>query len=151
MGSPLDEVIVLAALPQDTPEVGGQVRLELRRTRHSQLGGSLGLSAQEHTKADAEFLAKRSTASGENFLLAIEAPGVSATAVQELPFVSQKGADRTAKQLYDLLRKPGRDSLLEMYSADVAEFFVQVSDTGNSAVAGETLDAAHLDGLTLSL
>lgn len=148
--SPQDEVIVLAALPQDIPEAGETVRLELRRSRYSML--SQGLSAQERAKADAELLSKKAASSDDTFLLAIAAPGISATALRDLPFVSQKGASRTAAQLHDLLGKPGRESLLEMYSADVAEFFVQVADrSGRGAGANEDrLDPAHLPGLALS-
>merc|ERR1712039_967363 len=126
------------------------VRLELRRVRYSQLGNTAGIvSAQERAKADAQLLAKKESAAEDTFLLAIDAPGISATALQDLPYVSQKGAVRTAVQLHDLLRKPGRESLLEMYSADVAEFVVQVADRSGGGADEDRLDPAYLPGLTL--
>jgi len=143
--APTDEVLVLSAPPQPSPGNGGRVRLELRRSRLGQLGGGAARTAQ-----DAELLAKRAEAEGETFLLAISAPGVAATAARAMAFVSQKGAARTAGQLRDLLGKPGRESLLEMYSDDVAEFSVPVVGRGFGA-GEEGLDIAYLDGLGLSL
>lgn len=120
--APIDEVIVLSAPSQPAPSFGGRLKLELHRSRQ----GQLGRSGRSGVAATAALLAKRAESTGEDFLLAIDAEGVPADKVQTIPYISQKGAARTAEQLRNLLLKPGRESLLEMYSDDIAEFSVPV-------------------------
>merc|ERR1711933_100660 len=99
--SPPDEVLILRTLPQDAPGPGDLLRLELRRARQSQLGTGGGAAVGAVGRVAADLFAQRAKADSAHFLLAIDAPGVAATAVRSLPFVSQKGAARTAMQLQD--------------------------------------------------
>eukprot|EP00442_Polarella_glacialis_P045885 CAMPEP_0115144156 /NCGR_PEP_ID=MMETSP0227-20121206/61258_1 /TAXON_ID=89957 /ORGANISM="Polarella glacialis, Strain CCMP 1383" /LENGTH=622 /DNA_ID=CAMNT_0002553241 /DNA_START=32 /DNA_END=1900 /DNA_ORIENTATION=+ len=135
LDSPIDEVLVLSAPPQPVPTAGGRLKLELRRSRTGQLGRSGG--ARSRAAANADLLAQRAASEEEDFLLAIDADGMPETDVQTLHYVSQKGAARTAQQLCDLLAKPGRESLLQMYSDDVAEFSIPVE---NPSVDAEALE-----------
>jgi len=122
--APVDEVLVISAPPQAPPQEGERLKLELRRARHGLLGAQR--SASDRAAADAVLLARRAAEADSSFLLAVDAPGVAAAATRTLGFVSQKGAARTAQQLLQLLQKPGREGLLEMYADDVAEFSVEV-------------------------
>lgn len=134
--APLDEVVLLTAPPQPVAPAAGRLRLELRRAR------TLAYSSTAHGRAAAAALAaQRASLLGVSFLLAVDGPEVDIAATREIPFVSQKGAARSAEQLLQLLRKPGRESLLEMYSDDVAEFSVPV---GNEEA---DLDPRHIPGL----
>jgi len=65
-----------------------------------------------------------------------------------MPFVSQKGKERTPQQLCELLAKPGREELLAMYTNDVAEFSIPVLGGGNPSQE-EGLDAHLVVGLGL--
>merc|ERR1712151_1095004 len=109
MGSPTDEVLVLTAMPQSPPKLGERLHLELRRARYGSLGASGVLTAKERAASD-QLVAKRAEESESTFLLAVDAPGVSPSAVRSKDFVSQKGAPRTAQQLTKLLKKPGNES-----------------------------------------
>jgi len=79
--------------------------------------------------------------------MAVDAPGIPPTSVRQLAFVSQKGLAKTAKQLRDLLSKPGREELLRMYAKDVAEFSVLVGVDTSGEVG---LDPKHVSGLSLT-
>jgi len=81
---------------------------------------------------------------GETFTLTVDAPGIDLSVLRPAPFVSAKGAAKTAQQLRDLLRKPGRESLLAMYSEDVAEFSVPVVARNSN---DEGLDFGKISGL----
>jgi len=132
-----DAVIVICAVDGQDPELiseGDKIRFELRRTRHSAL--TAGLSKNERAKADAMMNAKREP---DSYFLCVDAPGVDMADVRCLPFLSSKGAKKTARQLSDLLEKPGREDLKAMYSDDVAEFSVLV----RADATEEGLDAAH--------
>mmetsp|Transcript_27243 Transcript_27243/g.71927 ORF Transcript_27243/g.71927 Transcript_27243/m.71927 type:complete len:613 (-) Transcript_27243:129-1967(-) len=141
--APLDEIFILSAPSQPAPYPGDKLKLELRRSRQSLLRGGSG---QGRAALDAKLAAKRSGDGGETFSLTIDASGMDLAAVQSAPLVSAKGAARTAQQLRDLLRKPGRESLLAMYSEDVAEFSVPVV-ARNSVEEG--LDFGKIAGLVL--
>lgn len=121
--SPSDEVLILSAAPQKPPNFGGRLRLELRRTQYSQLGVT---SVRERAGGDS-LVAKRAT-EPDVFLLAVDAPGVSATAMKVQNMVSAKGAAKTGQQLRDMLEKPGREGLKAMYVEDVAEFAVMIGN-----------------------
>eukprot|EP00933_Yihiella_yeosuensis_P022568 TRINITY_DN17766_c0_g1_i1.p1 TRINITY_DN17766_c0_g1~~TRINITY_DN17766_c0_g1_i1.p1 ORF type:complete len:644 (-),score=119.28 TRINITY_DN17766_c0_g1_i1:140-2011(-) len=144
--APIDEVLVLSAPPQSVPRPGDRLKLELRRSRHGQLGRGSG--ARPRAAESASLLSKRADSTEEDFLLAIDADGIAAADVETLQYVSQKGAARTAQQLRDLLAKPGRESLLEMYSDDVAEFSIPVVE-GKPSAGEEGLDSTlvHFLGL----
>lgn len=145
--APSDEVILLSALPQQTPSAGGRLLLELRRTRH----GQLGASAAQRAAAQSTLLSARAEKPEEVFLVAVDAPGINtATSLKSMQYVSQKGAERSAGKLRELLQKPGRESLLEMYREDVAEFAVPVLAASRGGQPDEEgLDGAHLPGLFL--
>lgn len=143
---PVDEVLVLSAPSQAAPLAGDRLKLELRRTRHALLAGTSGSSAQDRAAAEAALTVRRAEEAGASFMLAVDAPGVSLSVARTLPFVSQKGAKRTEEQLNQLLRKPGRESVLEMYSDDVAEFSVLV---GAGADGEEGLDVSHIGPVLL--
>jgi hypothetical protein len=122
--APPDEVIVLAAPPQSSPSSGGKLLLELQRRRRGQLSGTQ--AAGQRAVAGAALAAKQGAASGETFAMAAIASDNEAPLVRSVPYVSAKGASRTAAQLRQLLEKPGRETDLEMYSNDVAEFAIPV-------------------------
>ena len=65
----MDEVIVLSAPEQRPPAFGERLRLELRRARQG---------ARVRSGVAAAQLAQRAACEGEDFLLAVEAPGVPA-------------------------------------------------------------------------
>lgn len=138
---PLDEVFVLSAPSQATPYPGDRLKLELRRSRQSLLKGSSG---QGRAALDAKLAARRKDDGGETFTLTVDAPGIDLSVLRPAPFVSAKGAAKTAQQLRDLLRKPGRESLLAMYSEDVAEFSVPVVARNSN---DEGLDFGKISGL----
>lgn len=119
--------------------------MEITRSRKGQLGRT-GDKSRSSAAADANLLARRAESGGEDFLLAVAADGVPADKVQSIPFVSQKGASRTAEQLRSLLSKPGREDLLEMYSDDIAEFSIPV---GLSAGEEEALEPRFVSWLGL--
>merc|ERR1712139_702072 len=104
------------------PEEGERLKLELRRARRGRLGKDL--SAQAIAAADAQLMKCRPE-NGETFALMV-GDMTDASAARWVPFVSQKGAERTARQLRELLEKPGREELLAMYTDDVAEFSIPV-------------------------
>lgn len=140
--APVDEVIMLSAIEdQPPPREGEKLRLELRRARHAQL--CAGTTAQERVACDAALNSKRQDADG-TYLLAVEAPKASQVraSMRSLPLLSSKGAAKTAVQLRNLLEKPGRESLLAMYTENVAEFSVPVGEGG--------LNPDLVDGLGLS-
>lgn len=132
-----DAVIVISAVEGQDPvfiDKGDKIRFELRRTRHSAL--CAGMNAAERAKAEGSLSSKREA---DSYILTIDAPGLHMADVRCLPFLSQKGAKKTAKQLADLLEKPGRESLKAMYSDDVAEFSVLVRQDATE----EGVDVTH--------
>eukprot|EP00747_Dinoflagellata_sp_TGD_P183381 gnl/TRDRNA2_/TRDRNA2_38216_c0_seq1.p1 gnl/TRDRNA2_/TRDRNA2_38216_c0~~gnl/TRDRNA2_/TRDRNA2_38216_c0_seq1.p1 ORF type:complete len:625 (+),score=148.44 gnl/TRDRNA2_/TRDRNA2_38216_c0_seq1:84-1958(+) len=142
--APPDEVIMIAAAPQPEPREGERLKLELRRARRSRLGKDL--SAQAIAAADAHLMQSRPE-KGETFALMV-GDKTEASAARWMPFVSQKGAERTARQLRELLEKPGREELLAMYTDDVAEFSIPVLK--RDTVSGEEfLDVNLVPGLGL--
>lgn len=143
--APIDEVLVISAPAQPTPGPGDRVKLELRRSRHSHLGLMGGKRASN--AADSAFLASRAGASGDTFVLSVDADGVQPQDVQTMQYVSQKGAQKTPEQLRNMLSKPGRESLLEMYRDDVAEFSIPVA--GGAAGDGDALEARFVPLLGL--
>jgi len=151
--SPPDEVLVLKALPQDAPGPGEVLRLELRRARQGQLGTGAGATTGALGRVAADLIAQKAQIESEGFALAIDAPGIVASSVRHLSFVSQKGASRSATQLRELLEKPGRESLLAMYSDDVVEFSVPVGSVSDAqADGGKTvLSHHHIVGLAPAL
>merc|ERR1719498_1292517 len=140
--APPDEVIVLSAPSQPLPGVGDRLQLELRRSRQGQLGSLLG--AGQRAAAGAALVRKDGAAAGEAFNLALQMSDNEAPTVRLAPFVSAKGASRTAVQLRQLLEKPGRETDLDMYSSDVAEFSVPIVASGD-----EGLLAQHVAALSL--
>jgi hypothetical protein len=141
--APLDEVVVLSAPPQLTPRPGDRLLLELRRSRRGQLGGLM--AASQRAAASAAFAMKQGASTGEAFALAVQSSDNKAASVHSVPFVSAKGASRTALQLRQLLEKPGRETDLEMYSNDVAEFSIPVTDSSGE----EGLPVAYVNALSL--
>merc|ERR1719352_1551388 len=141
--APPDEVIVLSAPSQETPKLGDRLYLELRRSRRGQLGSVL--AAGQRAAAGAALAAKQGAAGGETFAFALQTSDNEAAAVCSVPFVSAKGASRTAVQLRQLLEKPGRETDLEMYCNDVAEFSIPVVYEGEVGLAVE-----HVAALSLS-
>lgn len=141
--APADEVIILSAPPQPSPGPGDRLVLELRRCRQGQLGSLLG--AGQRAVAGAALLAKQGAASGEAYSLAVQISDSEEPSVRPAPFVSAKGASRTAVQLRQLLEKPGRETDLEMYSNDVAEFSIPIVTSGD-----EGLPVEHVAKLSLS-
>lgn len=141
--APPDEVIILSASPQPTPGVGDRLQLELRRSRQGQLGSLLG--AGQRAAAGAALVRKEGAAAGEAFTLALQMSDNEAPSVRLAPFVSAKGASRTAVQLRQLLEKPGRETDLDMYCSDVAEFSVPVVASGGD----EGLLVQHVVALSL--
>merc|ERR1719265_1886707 len=141
--APPDEVIVLSAPAQCPPRSGGRLLLELRRSRQGQLGGVM--AAGQRAVAGAALAAKQGSASGEAFALAVQISDNEAASVRSVPFVSAKGASRTAAQLRQLLEKPGRETDLEMYTNDVAEFSIPVvSDPSEEGLPVEHVAAVSL-------
>eukprot|EP00929_Paragymnodinium_shiwhaense_P046737 TRINITY_DN23786_c0_g1_i1.p1 TRINITY_DN23786_c0_g1~~TRINITY_DN23786_c0_g1_i1.p1 ORF type:complete len:614 (+),score=124.73 TRINITY_DN23786_c0_g1_i1:62-1903(+) len=135
--APVDAVTVISAVEGQDPDLiseGDKIRFELRRTRYSAL--CAGMSAPERAKADAMLNSKREP---DTYFMSIEAPGMQLSTVRAMSFLSQKGAKKTAKQLADLLEKPGREDLKAMYSDDVAEFSVLV----RADATEEGIDVAH--------
>merc|ERR1711865_484621 len=104
------------------------------------------MGGQRAAAADAALLDK-GAGSPDAFAVAIDAPGMSITTTQQIPYVSQKGAPKTPEKLLDLLKKPGREDVLKMYSDDIAEFSIPIS--GNVMKEGH-LDYMHVAGLCLS-
>jgi hypothetical protein len=141
--APPDEVIVLAAPPQASPEAGERLLLELRRSRRGQLSGTQ--APGQRAIAGAALAAKQGAAGGETFAMAVQASDNEAPLVRSVPFVSAKGASRTAVQLRQMLEKPGRETDLEMYSNEIAEFSIPVT----SASGDEGIQETHADALSL--
>jgi len=141
--APPDEVIVLSAPSQEAPKLGDRLYLELRRSRRGQLGSVL--AAGQRAAAGAALAAKQGAAGGETFAFALQTSDNEAAAVCSVPFVSAKGASRTAVQLRQLLEKPGRETDLEMYCNDVAEFSIPVVSESEDGLAVE-----HVAALSLS-
>lgn len=141
--APPDEVIVLSAPPQHWPDAGDRLQLELRRSRQGQIGSLL--AAGQRAVAGAALAAKQGTATGESFSFAAQASDNEAPSVQSAQFVSAKGASRTAAQLRQLLDKPGRETDLEMYCNDVAEFSIPVvADSSEDGLLVEHVAALAL-------
>jgi hypothetical protein len=78
--------------------------------------------------------------------MAVQASDNEAPLVRSVPFVSAKGASRSAVQLRQLLEKPGRETDLEMYSNDVAEFSISVT----SGSSDEGVQVVHVEALCLA-
>lgn len=142
--APTDEVLVLTAAAQSPPRLGGRLHLELRRGRYGSLGAGGFLTAKERVASD-QLVAKRAADAEANFLLGVDAPGVSPAAVRLKAFVSQKGAARTQQQLRKLLEKPGNENVKAMYIEDVAEFSVPVGSEEGS------VDVSHIAALSCCL
>mmetsp|Transcript_32548 Transcript_32548/g.51979 ORF Transcript_32548/g.51979 Transcript_32548/m.51979 type:complete len:618 (-) Transcript_32548:103-1956(-) len=142
--APPDEVIVLSAPPQSSPRSGEKLLLELRRSRRGQLNSTQ--AAVQRAVAGAALAAKQGAAGGETFTMAVQAFDNEAPIMRSVPFVSAKGASRTAMQLRQLLEKPGRENDLEMYSNDVAEFAILVA----SASGEEGIPASQVEALSLA-
>lgn len=141
--APPDEVIVLSAPSQATPGIGDRLCLELRRSRQGQIGSLL--TPGQRAAAGAALAAKQGSAGDETFAFAVQISDNEAASVRSAAFVSAKGASRTATQLRQLLEKPGRETDLEMYRNDVAEFSVPiVSSSGEEGLAIEHVAALHL-------
>merc|ERR1740120_405585 len=142
--APTDEVLVLSAPSQPIPRAGERLKLELRRARHGQL--SQRASAQDQATSDALLAARRAAEKDATFLLAVDASKIAPGVTRTVPFVSQKGATKTAQQLQALLKKPGRETLLEQYSDDVAEFSVLVGVSSGAEEEGlAPVHVPHLD------
>lgn len=141
--APPDEVIVLSAPPQAVPGVDDRVFLELRRNRRGQLGDDL--AAGQRALYGAALAMRQGSGGGESFTLAVRCSSGQVLPPRSAPYVSAKGASRTALQLRQLLEKPGRERDLEMYTEDVAEFSIPV--VGDAGVEG--LHAAYIAGLDL--
>jgi len=147
-----DEVLVLSVLPQTAPKPGEKLKLSLHRRRQGQINNDA--TGAERAASEAAFVAKRSAEAQDTFALVFDAPKAVASDIRIQPFVSQKGAQRTPAQLLALLRKPGCETLLEMYSSDVAEFSVPVvasKELVDHSATREGLDAIHIQSLSLSM
>lgn len=132
-----DELIVLAIPAQATPTMGKaeKLRLELYRTQRLQFSGRL--SAAHRAGFDTAWASQpgMDETAGDTFALACDASdstGYMGTVLRRQGYVSTKGAPRSATQLCDLLRKPGREDLLKMYQDDSAEFSIPVDDLSAS-------------------
>jgi hypothetical protein len=141
--APPDEVIVLSAPSQSTPGPGDRLYLELRRTRQGQLGSLMG-PAQRAAAASA-LASKQGSGSGETYAFAVQTSDNEAATARSVPYVSAKGASRTATQLRQLLEKPGQEANLEMYCNDVAEFSIPIANNGVEGLAVEHVNALSLD------
>eukprot|EP00403_Amphidinium_massartii_P016501 CAMPEP_0178422114 /NCGR_PEP_ID=MMETSP0689_2-20121128/27004_1 /TAXON_ID=160604 /ORGANISM="Amphidinium massartii, Strain CS-259" /LENGTH=623 /DNA_ID=CAMNT_0020043663 /DNA_START=57 /DNA_END=1924 /DNA_ORIENTATION=+ len=131
--APPDEVIVLSVADQTLPQVGGRLALELRRSRPSQLRARG--SAQGRIAADAALAVKRTKEQeeGQAFVLAVAGSAAEPDVQPRLvPYVSQKGASRTAQKLVEVLSKPGCEEMLAMYREEMAQFSIPVQAEGNS-------------------
>mmetsp|Transcript_20769 Transcript_20769/g.37819 ORF Transcript_20769/g.37819 Transcript_20769/m.37819 type:complete len:626 (-) Transcript_20769:21-1898(-) len=141
----VDEVILLSIPDQQQPRVDGRLALELRRTKASQIRSRS--SAQSAVAADAALAAKRSAeqAEGKTFVLAVAGTSLEpVVAPREVPFVSQKGASRTAKKLREVLVKS--EDTLGMYEAEVAQFTVPVvAEASNEGIALEHVQQLQVD------
>lgn len=140
--APPDEVIVLSAPPQSAPALGDRLYLELRRSRQGQIGSLRG--AGQRAAAGAALAAKQGSTDGETFAFAVQTSDNEAASVRSAPFVSAKGAPRTAIQLRQLLEKPGRETDLEMYCNDVAEFSIAITSGEEEGLGVEHVAALSL-------
>jgi len=140
--APPDEVIVLSAPSQAPPAQGDRLFLELRRSRQGQIGSLL--APGQRAAAGAALAAKQSSAEGDTFALAVQISDNEAAVLRTTPYVSAKGASRTASQLRQLLEKPGQETNLAMYCNDVAEFSIPVVGSGEEGLA-----VAHIASLSL--
>jgi len=143
--APPDEVIIISAPSQSSPEPGDRLYLELRRSRRGQLDGAA--SASQRVAAGAAQFVKQGKETGDAFALAVQSTSEAAVSVRSVPFVSAKGASKSPKQLRSLLDKPGRENELQMYTSDVAEFSVLV---GQSSGGEEALAMSHVAALSLT-
>lgn len=143
--APIDEVLLLTAPAQPTPQLWGKLKLELRRARYGQL--SRRSTPHDQAASEAQLASRRAEERGNSFMLAVDNPGIAKDVTRTLPFTSQKGVSKTASQLLQLLQKPGRESLLQMYTDDVAEFSVPV---GSASGGEECVELRHIAGLALS-
>lgn len=126
---PRDSVILLSVMEQEPPGPGERLGLSLHRSRSSQLNGRLTAHGVALDAARMAASSNTPRADDSSFNIAVESSGMDLR-VRRLAFVSQKGARRSSQQLRSLLEKPGRESLLEMYTQDVAEFSVPVTGAG---------------------